>query len=72
MNPLLNEFDALRNKFGNVASMSNGEIIQFQKELDELRDKMLKADIGGSYADHLSDIMVMRSEVNEVINKKEP
>ncbi len=68
-NPLLGEFDALKNRFGNVESMSKKDLVQFQKELAELRRKMLKADIGGSYADHLSDIMFMGGKVEEVLKK---
>jgi len=69
-NPLLREFDALKNRFGNVKSMSKEEIIQFQKDLAELRSKMLEADIGGSYADHLSDIMFMGNRAKEVLKKR--
>jgi len=69
-NPLLREFDALKNRFGSVESMQKEEIVQFQKDLDKLRSKMLKADIGGSYADHLSDIMFMKDKVKEILNKR--
>jgi len=69
-NPLLREFDALKNGFGNVKSMSKKQLVQFQKNLAELRGKMLEADIGGSYADHLSDIMFMGGKVEEMLKKK--
>jgi hypothetical protein len=69
-NPLLREFDALKNRFGNVKSMSKEELVQFQKDLAKLRTKMLEADIGGSYADHLSDIMFMGGKVEKMLKKK--
>jgi len=70
-NPLLKEFDALKSRFGNVESMSKEETVEFEKDLDKLRSKMLKADIGGSYADHLSDIMFMGDKVKKELNKKD-
>jgi hypothetical protein len=69
-NELLNEFDSLRERVKNVESMSKEEIIQFDKDLAQLRNKMLKADIGGSYSDHLMNIMSMKNKAKEVLKKR--
>lgn len=69
-NEILNKFDSLRERFKNIESMSKEEIIQFDKDLAKLRDKMLKADIGGSYSDHLTDILSMGDKAEEVLKQK--
>ncbi len=69
-NPLLNEFDGLKNRFGTVGTMSEAEIRRFDKDSASLRDKMLKADIGGAYADHLSYIAFMRGKVKEFLKNR--
>jgi hypothetical protein len=68
-NEILNEFDTLKERFGNLESMSNEEIYQFDKKLAKLRNKMLKADIGGSYSDHLMEIKSMGDKTQEVLKK---
>ena len=70
-NEILNEFDSLKDRFKNVESLSKEEIIQLNKALAKLRDKMLKADIGGSYSDHLVDIMSMGDKAKEVLKKRD-
>ncbi len=70
-NELLNEFDSLRERFKNIESMSKKGIIQFDKALAKLRNKMLKADIGGSYSDHLMNIMSMKNKAKEVLKKRD-
>ncbi|MCP4578908.1 MAG: hypothetical protein GY846_21745 [Deltaproteobacteria bacterium] len=69
-NEILNEFDDLRAKFKNIESMSREDITQFDKALDRLRNKMLKADIGGSYTDHLSAIQFMGDKAEAVLKKR--
>jgi hypothetical protein len=69
-NEILNEFDNLRAKFKTIESMSREEITQFDKALDSLRNKMLKADIGGSYTDHLFAIQSMGDKAKEVLKKR--
>jgi hypothetical protein len=69
-NEILNQFDSLRGKFENIESMSKEEIIQFDKDLAQLRNKMLKADTGGSYSDHLMNIMSMKNKAKEALKKK--
>ncbi|MBT3368943.1 MAG: hypothetical protein HN416_17505 [Nitrospina sp.] len=69
-NELLNQFDSLRGRFENIESMSKEGVIQFDKDLAQLRNKMLKADIGGSYSDHLMNIMFMKNKAKEALKKR--
>ena len=71
-NEILNEFDSLRERFKNVDSMSKEEVTQFDKALTRLRNKMFKADIGGSYSDHLMDMKAMGDKTGEVLKKMGP
>ena len=71
-NELLNEFDSLRERFTNVDSMSKEEVTQFDKALTGLRNKMFKADIGGSYSDHLMNMKAMGDKTGEVLKKMGP
>lgn len=69
-NEILNEYDNLKERYGNIESMSKEGVIQFDKDLAQLRTKMLKADIGGSYSDHLMNIMSMGDRAGEVLKKR--
>ncbi len=69
-NEILNRFDSLKGRFENIESMSKKGIVQFDKDLAQLRSQMLKADIGGSYSDHLMNIMSMKKKVREELKKR--
>ena len=70
MNSLLKEFDALKKRFGKVENMTKEEIFQFDKALSQLRNKILKAGLGGPYADHLVVLSEMGNKAEEMYNKK--
>lgn len=69
-NPLLQEFDRLKEKFRFVESMSTEELYQFDKDLLMLRNKILKAGLGGVYADQLVEIMSMGSKLEKVLKSR--
>ena len=69
-NKLLKEFDSLKERFKNVASMSKEQIYQFDKDLTGLRNKILKAGLAGPYANQLTEILTMGSKAEEVLKKR--
>ena len=69
-NALLKEFDALKERFQYLESMSKKEILQFDKDLTQLRNKIIKAGLAGPYADELSEILTMGSKAEEVLKNK--
>ena len=69
-NALLKEFDALKKRFRHLESMSKKEILRFDKDLTQLRNKIIKAGLAGPYADELSEILTMGSKAEEVLKKK--
>jgi len=69
-NTLLKEFDALKKRFEKVDSMSKEEIFQLDKDLSNLRNKILKAGLGGAYSDHLVALSEMGNKAEEVYKKK--
>ena len=69
-NPLLKEFDQLKERFRFVESMSTEELYQFDKDLLMLRNKILKAGLGGVYADQLVEIMDMGSKMEKVLKSR--
>ena len=50
--------------------MTNSEIIQFDKELMALKNKIIKAGLAGPYADHLVEILNMGSRAEEIRNRR--
>lgn len=69
-NSILKEFDALKKRFQKVEGMTKEEIFQFDKSLSELRNKILKAGLGGPYADQLVSLSEMGSKAEELYKKK--
>ena len=69
-NALLKEFDALKKRFRHLESMSKKEILRFDKDLTQLRNKIIRAGLAGPYADQLSEILTMGSKAEEVQKRK--
>ena len=69
-NTLLKEFDALKKRFKKVENMSKEEIFQLDKDLSDLRNKILKAGLGGAYSDHLVALSEMGNKAEEVYKKR--
>ena len=69
-NAFLKEFDALKKRFENVENMTKEEIFQFDKELADLRNKILHAGLGGTYADLLVTLSEMGSRAEEVYKRR--
>ena len=69
-NAFLKEFDALKKRFENVENMTKEEIFQFDKELADLRNKILHAGLGGTYADLLVTLSEMGNRAEEVYKRR--
>ena len=69
-NPILKEFDGLRERYKSLESMSKEDIVQFDKDLAGLRNKILKAGLAGPYTDHLAEILSMGSKADEEYKKR--
>ena len=50
--------------------MTKEEIFQFDKDLSQLRNKILKAGLGGPYADHMVALSEMGDKAEEMYKKK--
>ncbi len=70
-NPILQEFDGLKERYKNLESMSKEEIVQFDKDLAGLRNKILRAGLAGPYTDHLAAILSMGSKAEEEYKKRD-
>ena len=70
-NPILQEFDGLKERYKNLESMSKEEIFQFDKDLAGLRNKILRAGLAGPYTDHLSEILSMGEKAEEEYKKRD-
>ena len=69
-NPFLKEFDALKKRFEKVETMNKEELFQLDKDLSDLRNKILKAGLGGAYSDHLVALSEMGNKAEEVYKKR--
>jgi hypothetical protein len=69
-NPILEEFDGLQERCKNLQSMSKEEIHQFDKDLAGLRNKILRAGLGGAYTDHLVALSEMGDKAEEMYKKR--
>lgn len=70
-NPFLKEFDSLKKRFEKVENMTQEEIFQFDKDLSNLRNKILKAGLGGSYTDHIVALSEMGDKAEEMYKKRD-
>lgn len=69
-NPILEEFEGLKERYKNLESMSKEDIVQFDKDLAGLRNKILRAGLAGPYTDHLAAILSMGDKAEEALKKR--
>jgi hypothetical protein len=69
-NSILKEFDALKKRFEKVEDMTKEDIFQFDKDLSQLRNKILKAGLGAPYANQMVEISEMGNKAEEMYKKK--
>ena len=70
-NPILKEFDGLKERYKNLESMSKEDIFQFDMDLSDLRNKILRAGLGGAYTDHLVALSEMGDKAEEMYKKRD-
>jgi G3E family GTPase len=64
------ELDSLKKRFEKVESMTKEELYQFDKDLLGLRNKILRAGLGGVYADQIVELMEMNHKAEEIYKQK--
>lgn len=69
-NPLLQEFQRLKEKSKHFEAMSTEELYQFDKDLLDLRNKILKAGLAGPYENQLIEILSMGNKMEQILNER--
>lgn len=69
-NPLLKELEALKEETKRVDAMPVEALLALNRQLKNLRNKIIKAGLAGPYADQMVEIYDMITRVEEVYHKK--
>ncbi len=67
----IKEFNALKERFENIQSMTTEELYDFSKELTGFRDKVHKSRLGRVYANQIFENHAMGVEVETVIRSRD-
>ncbi|MEA1900077.1 MAG: hypothetical protein U9N47_04815 [Thermodesulfobacteriota bacterium] len=67
----IKEFNALKERFENIQSMTTKELYDFSKELTGFRDKIHKSRLGRVYANQIFENHAMGVEVETVIRSRD-
>ena len=69
-NPFLKEFESLKKRFQRVDTMPVEALLALNRQLKNLRNKIIKAGLAGPYADQMVEIYDMITRVEEVYHEK--
>jgi hypothetical protein len=69
-NPIEKEFESLKKRFQRVDTMPVEALLALNRQLKNLRNKIIKAGLAGPYADQMVEIYDMITRVEEVYHKK--
>jgi hypothetical protein len=69
-NPFLKEFESLKKRFQRVDTMPVEALLVLNRQLKNLRNKIIKAGLAGPYADQMVGIYDMITRVEEIYHKK--
>jgi hypothetical protein len=66
----MGEFESLKRRFGNLASMNGPDMLAFAEEITAFRDKVLKSQVGHIYSPQLLELYEMVERIEAVYKER--